>query len=115
MATLKESTIILVVWLVVLCAHASGMWKSQQFQPGLVSMSNQTPEQRETVAQLELGRSERIDSILGEWMRRGHSLLNVYIDGATLPYRALCGDLQGKGDSRREAEAQLAQKLSLPG
>ena len=76
-------------------------------------MPNQTHEQRETVAQLELGRTERIEQILGEWMRKGHSVLQVYIDGAALPYRTLCADLQGKGDSRREADAQLAQKLTF--
>ena len=75
----------------------------------------QNERQRETVAQLELGRTERIESILEEWMRKGHSVLNVYIEGAKQPYRSLCGDLQGRGDSRRESEAQLASKLSLPG
>ena len=71
----------------------------------------QSERQKQTIAQIELGRTERIEGILEEWLKRGHNVLQVYIDGAELPYRSLCADLQGKGDSRREADAQLASKL----
>jgi hypothetical protein len=76
-------------------------------------MPNLTAEQRKTIAQLELGRTERIERIAEEWMCGGHDIVQSYIAGATLPFRSKCGALVGCGDSRREADAQLCSKLAL--
>ena len=89
-------------------------------------MPNQTPEQRETVAQLEMGRTERIESVLSHWIGSGYPVeqffsehdSNAFIKRgysvlAFQPCKFVsgCAGHVGLGDSRREADAQLAQKL----
>jgi len=74
-------------------------------------MPSQTREQRETVANLEFSRSQRIDAVLEDFIRKDHPVFICYSEGP-LPFIASCAGLEGRGDSRREAEAQLAQKLT---
>ena len=83
-------------------------------------MPNQTPEQKETIAQLEAGRTQSIERVFEEYLTSGkHMIRQYYMEGFELPFRSTAGvpgnggggELEGRGDSRREADAQLAQKL----
>lgn len=78
-------------------------------------MPNQTHEQSKTISQLEFNRTQQIETILEEWMCKGGLIRQYKHATQALPYRSVCGDYVGMGDSRREADAQLAHKLSLSG
>ena len=69
--------------------------------------------QNPTIAQIEFERTERIEKVLEAAMKCGHEICQTYIAGY-LPFRSYCNGRVGHGDSRREADAQLASKLSLP-
>jgi hypothetical protein len=68
---------------------------------------------KQQIALLELDRTERLEKVLETHLKAGRNISQRYLDNMNLPYASECFGFVGRGDSRREADCQLASKLSL--